>query len=249
MTDDRVVDHFGAIAVSYREVRAPAELHGAGIAELVEAADLRGRRVLDVGCGTGHVLAALAREYGARCWGVDAAPGMIDVARDDAPPGVVLQVAEAERLPFDDASFERVLMLLVVQHVDRTRAFREAARVLVRDGRMAIRTPSPDRFESFWLAALFPSYVEIERARFPTAEQLGEELVAAGFVAPTCRRYVVDRQFSREEALRRIRERLGSTFLLLPEHEYRAGLERAERELPDLVEYELTMLLVTAAKL
>jgi hypothetical protein len=98
------------------------------------------------------------------------------------------------------------------------------------------------------MARLFPSYVEIERARFPSAEQLAGELEPAGFVASTCRRYVVGRQFPRQEALRRIRERLGSTFLLLPEDEYRAGLERAERELPDRVEYELTMVLVTAAR-
>ena len=248
MSDDRVVDHFGAIAQAYREVRAPAELHGAGIPELVEAGDLRGRRVLDVGCGPGHVLALLAREYEARCWGVDAAPGMIAVAREHVPAGVDVQVAKAESLPFEDAFFERVLMLLVVQHVDRPRAFREAARVLVADGRIAIRTTAPDRLESHWLAGLFPSYVEIDRARFPTAEQLAGELKAAGFISPTGRRYVVDRQFSRKEALRRIRERLGSTFVLLPEDEYRDGLARAERDLPDRVEYELTMLLVTAVR-
>ena len=78
--------------------------------------------------------------------------------------------------------------------------------------------------------------------------EVARELEAAGFAAPAARRYVVDRRFSREEALRRIRERLGSTFLLLPEDEYRSGLERAERELPGHVEYELTMLLVTAAR-
>jgi ubiquinone/menaquinone biosynthesis C-methylase UbiE len=248
VSDDRVVDHFGAIARAYQEVRAPAELHGVGIPELVEAGDLRGRRILDVGCGPGHVLAQLAREYEARCWGLDAAPGMIAVAREHVPAGVDVRVAEAESLPFEDAFFERVLMLLVVHHVDRPRAFREAARVLVADGRIAIRTPAPDRLESHWLTGIFPSYVEIDRARFPTAEQLGGELEAAGFAAPSSRRYVIDRQFSREEALRRIRERLGSTFLLLPEDEYRAGLERAERELPDRVEYELTMLLVTAVR-
>jgi hypothetical protein len=56
----------------------------------------------------------------------------------------------------------------------------------------------------------------------------------------------VDRRFSRDEALAKLRGRAYSTFALLDDAEYRAGLERAEAELPAVIEYTLALLLVTA---
>ena len=53
---------------------------------------------------------------------------------------------------------------------------------------------------------------------------------------------------SREHALERIRGRHISTFQLIGEDEYRAGLERAERELPERVDYAQEWLLVAAVR-
>ena len=52
---------------------------------LVELGDLRGRRVLDVGCGTGRLAAALSGEARAKVWGIDSSDEMVAVAREDAP--------------------------------------------------------------------------------------------------------------------------------------------------------------------
>ena len=52
----------------------------------------------------------------------------------------------------------------------------------------------------------------------------------------------------RETALRRLRGRHISTFALLDPEEVRAGIERAERELPDPVEVRLEQLLVVATR-
>ena len=52
----------------------------------------------------------------------------------------------------------------------------------------------------------------------------------------------------REGALERIRGKHISTFDLLDEDEYAAGLERAERELPEQVDYRLEWLLVVAVR-
>ncbi|MDQ3823690.1 MAG: hypothetical protein M3321_10690 [Actinomycetota bacterium] len=57
----------------------------------------------------------------------------------------------------------------------------------------------------------------------------------------------VARRFSRDHALERIRGRYASTFDHLSEQEYREGLARAERELPDPVEYVLELLVVVAS--
>ena len=65
---------FGPRAASYDRVRPVDESWWEVFELIVREADLRGRRVLDVGCGTGRLSAALAERGGARVWGVDASP-------------------------------------------------------------------------------------------------------------------------------------------------------------------------------
>ena len=62
--------------------------------------DLRGRRVLDVGCRTGRLSVALAERAGARVWGIDASPEMLQRAKAKAPHTVAFKQARAESLPF-----------------------------------------------------------------------------------------------------------------------------------------------------
>ena len=71
--------------------------------------------VLDVACGTGNV-ALPAAATGARVTGLDLVPSLLDVARG-RPGGSDVEWIEgdAEALPFDDASFDRVLSVFGVQ--------------------------------------------------------------------------------------------------------------------------------------
>jgi ubiquinone/menaquinone biosynthesis C-methylase UbiE len=239
-------DHFGRLAQVYDALRYPAELVTPELEALVAAGDLRGRHVLDIGCGTGRTLAALALYYDVRGWGIDPSAEMLSVARTQVPDSVHVQVGAAEELPFLERCFERAYMTLVVHLIDRSRAFLEVRRVLEPGGRLTIKTPDPAAFERAWRAPLFPSYVAIERSRFPTAERLAEELIAAGFARHECARYEWSNVMSKEMALRKLWERSVSTHVLLDEEEYREGLARAERDLPDPVEYTLEMLFVSA---
>lgn len=207
--------------------------------------DLTGRRVLEVGCGTGRFLAALAGR--AKAWGIDPSPEMLEVARGRVH-GAGLKLGSAEELPFKDAWFERAAMWLVVHLVDRPRAFAELRRVLAPGGRLAIATFDPAHFDEFWLNALFPSLEATDRARFPTGEQLEEELGAAGFGEMGLTRLSQQASIDRADALERIRGKHISTFDLLDDDEYAAGLERAERELPERVEYRLEWLLTVAVR-
>jgi SAM-dependent methyltransferase len=202
--------------------------------------------VLDVGCGTGRLAVALAEGEGCRVWGVDASEDMLAVARARVPAAVGLRLAEAERLPFRAGWFERVVMRLTVHLVDRPRAFVEARRVLAVGGRLVITTFDPSHFDAFWLNALFPSLEAIDRARFPTREALRGELANAGFAGVHSTTLRQQGTLDRETALERIRGRHISTFDLLGEDEYRAGVERAERELPDRVDYALDWVIVVA---
>jgi ubiquinone/menaquinone biosynthesis C-methylase UbiE len=201
---------------------------------------LEGRRVLDVGCGTGRLEAALAGR--ARVWGVDAEPRMLEVARRNAPEAR-FKLARGEELPFKDGWFERVVMWLSSHLLERNSAFAEARRVLGADGRLGVVTFDPSYFEGFWLNELFPSMEAVDRARFVTRDELARELRAAAFEDVVLHRLSQTGSLAREQALERIRGRHISTFDLISEEEYEAGLARAEDELPETVEYRIEWLI------
>ena len=210
---------------------------------MIRLGDLTGRRVLDIGCGTGRFLAQLAGV--ARAWGVDPSAEMLEVARSRVG-GAGLKLGSAEALPFKDGWFERATMWLVAHLVDRPRAFAEARRVLVRDGRFAIATFDPSYFDEFWLNELFPSMEAADRGRFPTSDRLEAQLTGAGFGEVILTRLSQRGSLGRDEALERIRGKHISTFDLIPDEEYEAGLARAERELPETVAYRVEWLVAVA---
>lgn len=99
------------------------------------ASDAPGRRLLDVGCGTGRVLQLAAAE-GWTAVGIDVAEPLLAIAADRVGPEGV-RVAESEDLPFDDASFDAVVGVNAFQFAaDPSRALGEAARVLAPGGRV-----------------------------------------------------------------------------------------------------------------
>jgi ubiquinone/menaquinone biosynthesis C-methylase UbiE len=244
MSSTRAPD-FSQLAAKYDVVR-PVDANWWEVYDLVERlADLRGRRVLDVGCGTGRLSVALAGRAGAKVWGVDASPEMLAVARAKAPPGAAFKEARAESLPFKDGWFERVVLWLVVHLVDRGAAHVEARRVLAPGGRVAVVSFDPSHFDSYWLNEYMPSLEEIDRARFPTGEELVSELTSAGFVDVETVRIDQRATLTRADALLKLRAQHISTLQLVDRDEYERGVAEAERTLPDAVAVDLHWLVVT----
>jgi SAM-dependent methyltransferase len=234
---------FGRRAASYDELRPTDENWWEVYETLVREGDLTGRRVLDVGCGTGRFAAALSER--ARVWGVDESAAMLEVARARAP-GVRFKQASAYALPFKDGWFERATMWLVVHLLERLRAYSQIRRVLGPGGRIAVATFDPSYFGLFWFRDYFPSMEEIDRARFPTSEDFRGELTAAGFGEPRLARISQRATVTREVALERIRGRHIATFDLISDEEWQEGVERAERELPEQVDYRQEWLIAVA---
>jgi SAM-dependent methyltransferase len=171
---------------------------------------------------------------------------MLEVARMRAGEAG-LKLGSAEELPFKDGWFERATMWLVAHLLDRPRALAEAHRVLAPGGRFGLATFDPSYFDAFWLNELFPSMEAADRERFPTAAELEAELRGAGFEVRLLR-LSQHGSLAREEALERIRGKHISTFDLISDAEYEAGLARAERELPEQVDYRVEWLVALAAR-
>lgn len=245
MTSSQTPD-FDARAATYDALRPAGEAWWRLFDVLVEEGDLRGRKVLDVGCGTGKLLAALVERAHARAWGVDASEEMLGVARAGLAAGVGLKLGRAEALPFRDGWFERVTMSLVVHLVDRSRAFAEAGRVLGDDGRIAIATFAPEHFDTYWLNPWFPSIAALDRARFPTGDELRDELRCAGLGRVSVVSVTSVEEIDRETALERVRGRHISTFDLLSDREIAQGTRRAEAELPARISVRMEQLVVVA---
>jgi len=101
--------------------------------------ELEDKDILDIGCGIGTYVAKL-RLFSDRVWGVDIDPEKVAQASQKLPG---IQAASAENLPFDDHSFDVVLLNEVIEHVaDDRAALREACRVLRPGGKMVIFAPN-----------------------------------------------------------------------------------------------------------
>jgi SAM-dependent methyltransferase len=101
------------------------------IVDLIGGESLRGRRVLEIGCGAGVWTANLAR-LGASVVPFDLATGLVRMAAQAADPAPVAPlVADMQRLPFADRTFDAVFGSMVVHHSpDHAALGREVARVL-----------------------------------------------------------------------------------------------------------------------
>ena len=147
------------IPADYHQRIYDAETHHwwyAGMQELSAAflADWMGRpgsRLFDAGCGTGGFLRwALDTRRFARAAGVDVAGSAIELARRRVPEAE-LRVSPVKELPFDDGSFDVIVMNDVLQHIpenDVEVSLRELRRVLAADGAILVRTNGARRFRA-----------------------------------------------------------------------------------------------------
>ena len=108
-----------------------------------------GMRVLDVGCGQGVFLDRLIESYRVRAVGVDIVPEIIGEAKRKSKRGQFM-VADALNLPFSSHSFDLVISLDTLEHIDdQNRAMREMVRVLKDGGVLFIYVLSKKRQFTF----------------------------------------------------------------------------------------------------
>ena len=106
--------------------------------------DLKGCRVLYVGCGKSAGSAKSMVKKGAEVWCVDISPESIKALMagvDDAKDRIHGVVGDAENLPFDDESFDVVVGKAIVHHLDVAKFMAEVARVSAPGGRFVFSEP------------------------------------------------------------------------------------------------------------
>ncbi len=153
---------------------------------------LSSSRVLDAGCGTGAYLAALASQVKALD-GLELSKGMLERARAKLVrhANVTLHEGTLLRLPFDDGSFDAVIVNQVIHHLDDGGdaafpnlgvALREVHRALREGGGLVLNTCSQEQiFEGAWYTSLIPEAVERLARRYVPIARLRSMLSDAGF--------------------------------------------------------------------
>lgn len=113
-------------------------------ATLALAGDVAGRRILDAGCGSGPLSAAL-RDRGAIVTGLDSSAGMLELARRRLGDDADLHLADLGRpLPFPDGAFDDVIASLVLHYLEDWAApLAELRRILRPGGRLIASVDHP----------------------------------------------------------------------------------------------------------
>lgn len=180
---------------------------------------------LEVGAGTGNNTAPFHAAHPCRLVALDISRGMLRRARLKDIEARWLQ-GDTHHLPLADRSVDMVFgcyMLHYVQDLDRMLG--EAARVLRRGG-AAFVTASHDFIERHPMNAYFPSFSRIDKARFPSVERLRDALRRAGFRDIEQSHIAADPRPIDSAFVEQVANHFISTYALLPEDEFNAGLAR-----------------------
>lgn len=147
-----ILPDYSRQALTYDQTRGASRSVIAALREAID--DAAGRRLADIGGGTGNYAIAFS-ELGWEPLVIDNSPEMLEQA---AAKGLRTLLANAERLPLDDQSFDAALMISMLHHVDHPRAaLEEAKRVLAPGGPLAVKMFSREDVEGLWIYDYFPS--------------------------------------------------------------------------------------------
>jgi ubiquinone/menaquinone biosynthesis C-methylase UbiE len=176
--------YFADLVARYRTRNRFARQRIANVFSLLPV-ELRGRRLLDLGCGMG-TFAVEAAKRGAQAVGVDPAPAAVRAARAVAvaeQAAAVFVRADAAQLPMSNASCDVILAADVTEHLDDqtlARVLGEAARVLRTHGTLVLYTPEQDhvfeRLREQGVMSPDPSHIGVR-----SAGELTRAVGAAGF--------------------------------------------------------------------
>jgi ubiquinone/menaquinone biosynthesis C-methylase UbiE len=189
--------------------------------------------VLDCGCGTGHWLTKLALP-GRRVIGLDASAEMLMQA--PRVKSLELVRGEAEHLPFETSSFDRIFCVNSFHHFPSKRLFvSEVRRVLKPHGGFTTIGLDPHNgLDRWWIYDYFENALELDKQRYSSQESIVEMMTAAGF--EDCRTEIAQylpaargarRTLDRGDAVRTSTSQLA----ILTDDEFQQGVQRIQADI------------------
>lgn len=133
---------WGKVASEYHEMVEHAESYQQAVILpnlLRVLGDIRGKRIVDIGCGEGFFSRELS-ENGAIVLGTDVAPEMIRVAREESNKKIIFEVAPSDKLSFvDDRVADMAVIVLAIQNIEKMHeTFQECSRILKQGGSLVL---------------------------------------------------------------------------------------------------------------
>jgi SAM-dependent methyltransferase len=131
--------------------------------------DVRGKTVLDFGCGTGENIVPLVLR-GAHVIGLDVSPELVGLARqrlDGAGLNADLRVASAYATGLPDESVDVIFSISLIHHLDIAQVTQEMLRILAKGGRAILKEPT--RFSASYarLRNFLPAHGDISEYEHP----------------------------------------------------------------------------------
>ena len=181
-----IADSFSRAAPVYDSVAQLQRDVGGHLLQRLDALALEPRRILDLGCGTGHFCSELLRRFPeADYFGLDLAAGMVEYARGHHPAGRHWLVGDAESLPLANNSVDLVFSSLAIQWCYRPELlFAELARVLRPGGVCVFTSLGPDTLHELRDAwATVDSYQHVNRFLPPRELECAAEAIPGARLA------------------------------------------------------------------
>lgn len=142
--------------------------------------DPTGDALLDIGGGTGNFAQPLS-EAGFAVTLADFSPEMIKRARAKVPT-VSFVVADGQRLPFRDASFDCAISINVLGHMPDWRVALKEARRVLRDGPLVLKVSTRETVTANWIMNYFPALIDAAPLHhYQTSDETVAALRNAGF--------------------------------------------------------------------
>ncbi len=231
---DRKAD-YGEIAEVYDEVRRADLPHIAWwIAKLAAEGRLsKGKRLIDLGCGTGRWTIPLAERTGCEAVGLDSSAAMLEKARaKDSDGRVTWLEGDCESLALEPESFDCALMVLMMHHLeDHLRTFLGVFRILRPGGVFLIRQGTLEDILGDPMHRFFPEVVTIDRQRTPFRVEIEQWLTQAGFDPVRAETLKQHTYATNMRMLEEIEKRVASAMRMIDEEAFKAGVLRLKDHL------------------
>jgi len=207
---------------------------GPYIPRLVDLAQrCNAKRVVELGPGTANVTAAFLNEFNCPLLGIERSSEMLKRATSKNV-GASFINGDASHIPLADSSADFIFACYVLHHIARPVAvFQECGRVL-RDGYLAVITAPRDFIRNHPMNEYFPSFAKVDTNRFQSVDELTDAMTEAGFRDIETEKVRAEAKPIDHEYVDRVAGKFISTYALLPDDEFKAGLARLRADVDRL---------------